>query len=164
MSKIIDDPYISKFLKAGFIEGIYIPPPFLNTNIMSRINVKREDLIKVLNTNRDKHQQEYDEAYAGYLQLCIEALEEKIVVVNDAAKALKDGPEETFDMYFNDLMQAPENHVQDYQDVIDMLELSEDTKLSVGMEEYKKYYKNDWTWSRSWELSNKMYVDKFHDM
>jgi len=157
--------FTSKTLEKGLIYGMdYVPPPILNTNIMSRISVKREDLIKVLNTNRDKHQTEYAEAYAGYLQLCVEALEEKVETVKEAAKAPKDGPELKVEMFFNDLMSQPENHVDNYQDVIDMLELSEDVKLDIGMEEYKKYYKNDWSWSHNWGLSNKMYVDKFHDM
>ena len=147
-----------QILEKGLIYGMdYVPPPILNTNIMSRINVNREDLIKVLNTNRDKHETEYDEAYAGYVQLCKEALQEKLRIMTEE-------PAEKFDMYFQELMSAPEKHVQDYQDVIDMLELSEDAKLSVGMEEYRRYYKNDWTWSRGWEVSNKAYVDKFHDM
>ena len=122
---------------------------------MSRINVKRKDLIEVLKANRDTHASEYEEAYLGYKQLCVEALQAKLEQIN---------ANDEFDMYFNDLMSAPENHVEDYQDVIEMLELSEDDKLSIGMDEYKKYYKNDWSWSHNWGLSNKMYVDKFHDM
>ena len=141
----------------------YVPNFNNKSLIMSRVNVKREELIEVLKENRDAHKKEYDEAYAGYVQLCIEALEDKLETVESAAKAPKDSPVK-FELFFQDLMSAPENHVQDFQDVIDMFELSEDTKLSIGMEEYKRYYKNDWSWSRSWELSNKMYVDKFHDM
>jgi len=149
-------------------QGLRYAPDYnsnnLNSNIMSKVNVKRKSLIKVLTKNRDIHKKEYAEAYSGYVQLCIEALQEKLGNVMDAAKAPKDGPEVKFEMFFQDLMSAPENHVQDFQDVIDMFELSEDSKLAIGMDEYKKYYKNDWLWSRGWELANKAYVDKFHDM
>ena len=143
----------------------YTPNNFNNKSlVMSRVKVKKEDLIKVLGTNKDVHQKEYDEAYSGYLQLCIEALEERLELVKSAAKVEKDEPEVEFTMYFEDVHNPPVNHVDDYQNVIDMLEVGENEEVVIGMDEYLKYYKNNWQWRAGWELSNKAYVDKFHSV
>lgn len=122
---------------------------------MTIITVKKEDLINELKKNRDAHQEEYNNAYVGYKQLCIEALEEKLATVNE---------DEDFDMYFNEVSNPPDDHTQDYQNVIDILEIGEDDTIKLGVNDYMKYYKNNWEWRRSWGMSNATYLGKFGSM
>ena len=122
---------------------------------MNTVTVNKTDLIKVLTENRDKHQTEYNEAYEGYKLLVIKAIEEKLEKVKSGEK---------FNMYFENLQSAPDCHVEDYQNVIDMLSITSDTSIQITMEDYLKYYKNNWSWVHGWSLSNKMYVDAFHSV
>ena len=129
-------------------------PNFTNKSIiMNTISVNREDLIKVLTENRDKHQTEYKEAYEGYKLMAIDALKAKLKLVESGEK---------FDLYFPDLNAVPESHVQDYQNVIDMLGVTVDFDIQITMEDYLKYYKNKWSWHQGWSLSNKAYVDNYY--
>jgi hypothetical protein len=120
---------------------------------MNTVTVNKEDLIAILTTNRDKHLAEYTEAYEGYKLLAIKALEERLELIKSGEK---------FNVYFGDITAIPENHVDDYQNVIDMLSICSDTSVQITMEDYQKYYKNNWAWVHSWALSNKMYVDAYH--
>ena len=108
---------------------------------------------KLLTENRDKHQTEYNEAYEGYKILVIKALEEKLETVKSSKE---------FNMYFNELQSAPDCHVEEYQNVIDMLSVTSDTSVQITMTDYQMYYKNNWSWRAGWHLSNKSYVDAYY--
>lgn len=130
-------------------------PNFTNKSIiMNTISVNRNDLIKVLTENKDKHQTEYSEAYEGYKLMAIDALKAKLELVEDGKK---------FTMYFNELNAEPESHVRDYQNVIDMLGVTDDAVVQITMDDYLKYYKNQWSWHSGWSLSNKAYVDTYYN-
>jgi hypothetical protein len=120
---------------------------------MNTVTVSKQDLIKVLTENRDKHQTEYNEAYEGYKLLAIKAIEEKLEKVKSGEK---------FNMYFENLQSAPDCHVEEYQNVIDMLSVTSDMDIQISQEDYLKYYKNNWSWRVGWHMSNQMYVDAFH--
>ena len=118
---------------------------------MKAVTIKKKELIKILKKNRDAHAEEYKEAYEGYKMTCIEELEARL-------EKVKNG--EDFNMNFIDVRE-PDNHVEDYQNVIDMLEVGEEKSVQISMEQYLKYYKNKWEWHRSWEMSNAHYIGKF---
>ena len=120
---------------------------------MNTVTVNKADLIAVLTENRDKHQTEYNEAYEGYKLLVIKALEEKLELV-------KSGKE--FNMYFENLQNAPDSHVDEYQNVIDMLGVTSDMDVQITMTDYLMYYKNNWSWRSGWHLSNKSYMDAYY--
>ena len=121
--------------------------------IMNTVSVKKDELVKVLTENRDIHKKKYEEAHQGYLILVTKALKKKL-------KKVEAGKE--FDLSFHNL-QRPENHEQDYQNVIDMLGVTEQESVDISMEDYQKYYKNNWSWHGHWHLSNKMYVDAYYN-
>lgn len=126
-----------------------------NSEVMGTFTtVKKKDLIKILKASRDKHKKEFEEAQKGYVITCREVLEERLVAVNAG---------DDFDMFFSDNVENPESHINDYQNVIDMLEIGSDKTIRIGVDDYKRYYKNEWGWNSRWALSNKAYVDKFND-
>lgn len=119
---------------------------------MEKVKVKKEDLIKVLQTNRDIHQSAFNEALEGYKISVEKELKSKL-------KDLKAGKD--FDLYIN--LQKPVSYVKQYNDVIGMLEISTEEDVSITMEEYLKYYKNEWEWQSSWQLSNALYSKAYVD-
>ena len=115
---------------------------------MEKVKVNKTDLIKILKQNRDVHVKEFEEATCGYRMAVEMALKKKL-------KDVKAGKE--FDLYFSDLSK-PASYVKDYENVIGMLEITTEEAVSITMEEYLKYYKNEWAWSRSWSISNAPYA------
>ena len=132
--------------------GYYNSTFINNIEIMNTVPVKKDDLIKVLTENRDKHQKKYDDAYKGYVILVTKALKKTLKKVEAGKK---------FDLNFHNL-NKPERHTEDYQNVIDMLGVTDSATIDITMEDYQKYYKNNWSWHGHWHLSNKMYVDAYY--
>lgn len=120
--------------------------------IMNTVSVKKDELVKVLTENRDIHKKKYEEAQQGYIILVTKALKKRL-------KKVEAGKE--FDLHFYDLIK-PENHVEDYQNVIDMLGVTEQESVDISMEDFQRYYKNNWSWHQQWHLSNKMYYDAYY--
>ena len=119
---------------------------------MEKVKVNKVDLIKILKENRDLHAKQFEEATVGY-KLAVEiALKKKL-------KSVKAGEE--FDLYFYDLSK-PESHINEYDNVIGILEISTEDIIPISMEEYLKYYKNEWSWSKSWTTNNAPYATLYN--
>jgi len=139
--------------KPGLVYASDYQPNFTNKSIiMNTVSVKKAELVKVLTTNRDIHKKEHEEALQGYLILVTKALKKKL-------KKVEAGKE--FDLNFYNLVK-PENHEDDYQNVIDMLGVTGQESVDITMDDYQKYYKNNWSWHGHWHLSNKMYFDAYY--
>ena len=119
---------------------------------MEKVHVNKIELIKILKTNRDIHAKDYEEAYGGY----------RIAVERELKKKLKEVKAGgLFNLHFNNLSE-PQSYVKDYDNVIGMLEVSTESDVYVTMEEYLRYYKNEWAWSRSWSVSNAPYATLYN--
>lgn len=112
-----------------------------------RVTVKTAELLKTLRSNRSKHEKDYENAKKGFRILLVKELEKKLQAAKDGKKVA---------LSFNN--QKPDSHLGDYDDVIGMLELSEDPTLSITHGQYKQYVKDDWSWKRNWSTSNVMYL------
>lgn len=115
---------------------------------MDKIQVKKEELISILKENRNIHQKDYNDAINGYRISVEKELKKKLKIVKSAEK---------FDLYFNELNE-PSCHVKDYDNVIGMLEISIDKDIFITMQDYLKYYKNEWGWHQDWKFSNAGFI------
>lgn len=112
-----------------------------------KVNVKRDNLIFTLNKNMAKHKDDYTKAKKGFIKLLDEELTEKLEDLRAGNKV---------DLSFEN--QKPESHVDDYEDVIEMLEMSVDDTIELSHEQFKKWIKDDWDWKRHWSSSNAAYL------
>ena len=119
---------------------------------MEKVKVQKRNLIEALRTNKDLHQREYDEALIGFRLAAEKELKLKL-------KELKAGKKDN--IYIS--LQKPVSYVKQYNDVIGMLEISSEEEVSITMEEYLKYYKNEWEWKQTWQLSNAFYSQAYVD-
>ena len=119
---------------------------------MDKVKVDKNDLLSILKTNRDKHEKDYNDAMGGYRLVAEAELKKKLKKVRAGEK---------FTLYFKDLRE-PDSHVQEYQNVIDMLEVSTDMFVEISMEDYLKYYKNEWNWCTSWKFHNSGYATLYN--
>lgn len=116
---------------------------------METIKVNKEKLIEKLKENKIKHIEEYEKALLGYKINVEKALRDKIKELKKLP-ALQIGE---FNLNFYNL-HKPESHEYDFNTVIGMLEVSEDTVVNIDSEEYKRYYMNEWEWKKSWGLTH----------
>ncbi len=119
---------------------------------MDKVIVNKKELVNILIKNRDKHATEYQEALGGfYIQAQID-LEKKLAKVKEGKK---------FSIYFENLKQ-PRSYIKEYNDVINMLGVTPASEVNISMEDYLKYYKNEWDWCASWKASNNSYVTLYN--
>ena len=119
---------------------------------MDKIKVGKGKLIAILVENRDKHAKDYEEAVGGYYIQAEKEFEAELAKIKDGEK---------FSTYFRNLSE-PESHVKEYDNVIEMLGVSEDEQIYISMQDYLKYYKNEWDWQSSWEMSNRPYATLYN--
>lgn len=123
-------------------------------NIRQRsVNVSRLVLLEKLRENLELHRAEYQEALVEYHARLEEDLKLALKKVKntDAAdvESLKG---------FRFHVQFPQNHEQDYLDVIEMLELSVDENINLDSESFKAYIKNEWNWQHAFIAAKAAYA------
>lgn len=117
------------------------------TKVELKVNVKKAELLEKLKENRALHLEEYKKAKVGFRVALEKELKQKL-------KAVKAG--ESVDLSFEN--HKPEKHLDEYDDVIGMLEFAEDEEIELNHNQYKQYFKNEWDWTYSWSVRNSDYV------
>lgn len=113
---------------------------------MNNVNINKAVLLPIVQENKQKHNQIYDAAVSGYWFKAEEVLNQKLTLVKK---------QEKIDSYLN--LSFPENHEDDYNQVIKMLELSSDNVLNLTRQEFNQYVMNNWAWRNSFLGTNSMY-------
>lgn len=107
--------------------------------------VDRSKLLTTLRTNRDNHKSVYETAYNVYSERLIADLKECLRQAKDR-KSVR--------VYSS--LPIPEDHTEDYDAVIALLEISEDTSIELDDGDARKYVLDRWEWERSY-TSNTLY-------
>ena len=112
------------------------------------IYVEKARLLSALKENREKHGAAYEKAKAGYLKLAQRRL-------NEWLERLMNG--ELLDRAF--LEAPPDDHTGDYDDVIQMMEWSQNDSIELTQGQFKQYVMDDWGWKDQWVTSNTAYLE-----
>jgi hypothetical protein len=115
------------------------------------VNVNRTLLLQKLKSSLATHQQEYKEALVAFHTRLTEDLKlahKKISKVTDVEQ-LKD---------FEFSADFPQNHEEDYLNVIEMLEMSVDENIQLDQASFKAYVKNDWPWKQQFVAASSSYA------
>lgn len=116
---------------------------------LQKVRLSKDDLLTKVIANRKQHVEDYAEALDGYKEAFSQALEEKIV-------SLENG--EVPDQYFRELP-VPTHHEDDYDHVIAMLGFSLDDEIELTREEFAKYVMDDWGWKQNFTSNVGMYTN-----
>jgi len=115
---------------------------------LQSVRVGKDDLLAVLRTNLEKHVSEYDAALVGFK-------EDVKVQLATLLKDVEDGKRIRTTISFDE----PQNHRDDYETVIQMLEMSVDTHIDLTMNEFKQYVQDKWSWKDKFSMTNAKYVN-----
>lgn len=113
---------------------------------MREITVKVDDLAKKVLENRNAHQAIFQEACEGYRAKALELLEAHVAEVK-AGKITR--------VVVN--LPYPENHVDDYDRVLTMLEMSVDSQVTIDEGTFANYVMDQWAWTKQFLSSNSAY-------
>jgi roadblock/LC7 domain-containing protein len=112
------------------------------------VNVKRTELLEKLKANRDKHNEDYLLAFAGY----------RIEVVKVLEAALAKAQKNEFDEGLLITEDPPENHTGDYDQVIAMMEMSVDEHINLDAQSFSQYVLDNWMWKQNFAVSSAKYI------
>ena len=118
-------------------------------NVMRSVNINRDELLKLVRENKEKHVREYQDSVADYkvavLKLCTENL--KLAKTGDLAKigSIKAAPN------------MPTSYEESYTRAIRMLELSVDQTIELQEDVFNQLVLDEWSWKRQFVAASAMY-------
>ena len=121
---------------------------------LNEITVSKTELLSTLQDNRRKHKKEFQDSLKGWREEVKEALEAALSDVDDKEKEPK--------TYFD--LPKPEDHTEEYDDVIELLKMSQDKQLKITSSEHRQYVLDKWQWKDHWSASNTAYMAKAQAM
>jgi hypothetical protein len=114
---------------------------------LKMIKVKTADLLGKLKSNLELHKKEYTEASSGFKNHMIKELEKYL-------KKAMSGDFSTTSIHFEE----PKSHIKDYEMMIEMLEMSVDEEVKVTVEQFRRYVKDEWDWTKQFKSLHTSYT------
>lgn len=115
---------------------------------MKTVKVNKAELLEKVQSNRDAHVAEYEQAMIVYRQKAVAALK-------DAAEKAETGGE--IKLRFE--LVEPVSQVKEYDRAIAMLTMSVDNEIELGQVEFNQFVMDDWQWSAATKFANSRYLD-----
>jgi hypothetical protein len=116
---------------------------------MHSVKVKRTNLLEKITKNRDAHRDLFLKAQEGY----------RIDVIVELDKMLKDARDGKSIRRTINLVE-PQDHTNDYNRVITMLEMSIDDDIDLDARSFDNYVMDNWDWKAFAESTNALYAAK----
>lgn len=116
---------------------------------MNQVKIKRQDLLTRIKENRNKHRELFLKAQEGYRELFIAELDRMLKDARDGKQIRR-----------SVTIPEPQDHTDDYDRVIDMLELSVDEVIEIQSHEFDMYMRDKWQWKQMADFTNTAYAAK----
>lgn len=116
---------------------------------MTLASIITVDLLDRIRSNRASHRDLFLKAQKGYRKEVIKELDQ---MMSDAKEGKPIGRFIT--------LPEPEDHTDDYDVVIDMLEMSVSTSIELSNHEFRSYVRDEWAWSALANATNIFYVSR----
>jgi hypothetical protein len=114
---------------------------------MREVTMKKSDLLARVEENREGHREVYEKAMDGYTKAAVAFFQEQL-------ERAKDG--NTFVTYFGEPM--PEDHTDDYDNVLDMLDMEVGDQITLSNAEFRQYVRDDWGWKQTFIATSSNYI------
>lgn len=121
---------------------------------MRKVEVKRDEVLKRIEDNLQKHVADYKEAVVGYKQESLKLLDELRKKVNDNL------PDNSPMVPLYLALDLPVSHENDYKQVIEMLKMSVQDTVTLESDEFACYVMDQWKWKQAFTATNSRYTGK----
>lgn len=115
---------------------------------MNTVKVTRQELLDRITANRKNHRDLFLKAQQGYRKKVIEALDQMLAEARDG-KAIRRHIE----------LPEPEDHTDDYDRTITMLQMSVEDHITISAGEFDRYVMDNWAWKATSIASTSLYVE-----
>lgn len=116
---------------------------------MNQITVSKSNLALTLKTNRDNHRAFYEEAVEVYRKEAARlAKEQAELMLRGEIKAVRVS------------IPVPEDHTEDYNRIIAMLEWSIGDTFELSEQDFSQYVNDDWGWKASFAANTMSYTNR----
>ncbi len=119
---------------------------------MKAITISKTKLLDVIKANREKHRAIFLEAQTGYRLAAIIELD-KMLVEARSGKRIRRAVK----------LIEPIDQTSEYDRVIRMLEMSEDSTILLEEHDFRQYVLDDWAWKGQFNASNRLYSKSLDD-
>lgn len=109
---------------------------------MREVTVKVQELLAIIERNREGHRNLFLEAQKEYREQVIQVLERNLQLA-------REGRPVPVSFHFN----VPQDHTRDYDRVITMLRMHQGETIDIEETEFSQYVMDDWKWKNQF-LSN----------
>lgn len=116
---------------------------------MKSVKINKSELLTIVRDNKTKHVAEALEAVTDYKDAVLK-------ICQDNLKLAKSGDLEKI-QNIQHIPSKPTSYEADYSNAIRMLELSVEDVIELDENEFKQLVQDEWTWKRSFSVSNMMY-------
>jgi hypothetical protein len=113
---------------------------------LSTVRVEKGKLLSRIKANRDDHRKIFEEALTGWQKQLIADLQDAV----DDAKAGR-----AFRYRFK--LTRPEDHTDDYDSVISLLEMSEDSEFELSWTDFQRFVMDKWDWQAAFLATSSSY-------
>lgn len=116
---------------------------------MERVKVNKAELLKILETNRGKHRQIFEEACDGYQKAVVRELESQL-------KRAKEGIRRSIVIS----IPAPIDQTREYDRAIAMMKMSVEAEVLLTELDFRCYVLDDWDWKQKFLTSSRAYSQR----
>lgn len=126
---------------------------------MNKVTVQSKALLNKISRNRDRHQEDFDEAMTGYMKDFRKALELKLTQIGQAEESGDNIPSQGFPD-----LPVPREHLTEYDRVIQMIEMSVEHQIELSSVEFAQYVQDDWAWKPAFVATSSNYKKSSTDI
>jgi hypothetical protein len=112
---------------------------------MNSVKIKRDKLLNIVRSNKEKHIKEFNEAVEDFKKAVIKVSEENVTLINEGKLELKPVPHK------------PVSYESSYVRAIRMLELSVDTEIELNLHDFDQLVQDEWQWKQTFSTMNSTY-------
>ena len=120
---------------------------------MHSVKVSRIELLAKIKANREGHRDLFLKAQEGYRLDVIAELEQHLRDARERKKISRSLS-----------LPEPQDHTEDYDSVIAMLEMSVEDIIELDAASFQQYVLDKWSWKRAVDLTNIAYAAKISEM
>lgn len=120
----------------------------LNPSTMRQMRMLRDTLLEALRLNLNSHRETFIDAQEGYRTQVIKELD---TMLEDARSGKK--------IRRSIRLPEPEDHSDDYESTILMLEMCVDEELEISHEDFQRFVMDNWGWKANWTATTSNYTN-----
>jgi hypothetical protein len=119
-----------------------------------KVEARKDELLSILQANREKHVEDFRKATAGYVKAALEALDQRS---RDFSATVEGEPiPDSLDLGFGNIPK-PQSHEKDYDRAIKMLSMHQGESFIIDSDMYEMYVEDNWSWKRDFMHSTSHY-------